>query len=1742
MVNTTSEYVLFFAGGLQAIAELLEVDDEINGATTEQYNITMRRYACMALTNLTFGDGTNKALLCSMKSCMLALVSQLNSYNEDLRQVAASVLRNLSWRADLASKKTLREVGAVTALMQAAMEVKKESTLKSILSALWNLSAHCSENKADICSVDSSLAFLVSTLIYKSPSKTLAIIENGGGILRNISSHIAVREDYRVVLRQHGCLQILLKHLRSPSLTIVSNACGTLWNLSARCAEDQKTLWEMGAVSMLRNLVHSKHKMISMGSAAALKNLLAAKPPMINFDGSDARSKSNMPSLHVRKQKAMEAMLDQNLAETCDNVESPQGSPTETRKHIPHDGLKYVYNGENIGIYQVAEQEHRRPLMRGYHGSRNASVDGSPLIEKLRSPSRSVSRSASQDSVGSVHSDISHDRSRTHNVLAKSSKLLQERQNMNIERRRDLPIHRYNSEEQRSPEERNGGNSRIVQVMQEVALHAGLESGYQLPNEVINNPYLRDSPSAENTPSSSRRTHKSMPRDPSRGSTNYKGQTLRTPEEMNSFNHRQRDQGQLVNIAERMGNLHLTDDVEPSDEEPINYSYKYSDTRNPPNFIKQSPKVGNYVGGMQPSKQSKPGNLGSPDKGSSQPTQPFSENIHLEMPQLSTNTGYAETDLDNNDEQPTNFSIRFAEQDDDGHISDQPINYSSRFQESETEARRARDIPETAVEEDTMKTYYTEGTPFLSTATSMDDLTKVGAEDGEPQKRGAHTQKAFSESSGHSTEPRTASTVISKQGGIKNNRARVEVANIQNNNVPQHQQESNQQNPNPDPREQTQPSSGSNSHPPSMYSYNDSSGTGSPSDRPKQYCVEGTPTCFSRASSLSSLHSSEADNESSNNNPRMKDLQSIDENSSLEITVVQRSNDVTLRQENRDDSFNQSHNTSHGSNCTDGNVSGHANKSVTFDENNQVQETPLMFSRCSSLGSLSSFDAHSVHSSVVSEYSRRASEVVSPSDLPDSPSDTMPPSPTHCKSPAPAKFAPSGQANPALGNASNASLERPAAIKPREDDPDKELSPRTSGTGASRVFNDAPVPFATEESPPGMSSATSLSALTIDDEPRMEKEPELRRIPLGEEHPPPARSLFQDFAQASANVTVIENANDTENTMNLDVDNFSCVSEGEEELLLAECINMAMPTASSSKKKMKKSSSDGHIKKRSQLPKPVNSANFSTPKSSHLPTRLGHPGMRVSPKPSPLASKMHASYHGPVVVDDDFYGGGDSPRKFATEGTPLNFSRCESPLSDISFGTEPGAVGAKTPGKSISHQKPSSPPKSAEKESFEEVHSDVSSLSGNCEDLLSEAIEAAMPKNASKINKRQQMLIDRKAEGSDSKDRQRFQSSNFRNFNRAVDQPQSSGQKMPPPQAAKPFVKPTHASVSSDTVQTYAVEGTPINFSRAESPLSQMSELEIEHIERENQQRTFKENPHILHDLHDDFLEEADSPKIYGVEGTPLNFSRSESPLSQMTFNEDFEFNPDSTLIGGHITSTPGMHQVGGGVPSGPSTQSRPHSVSSRKPGSGLSSPGSGKNKAVHQRVQRSLQYQDMPGNDKPCEDDMPTTYAVEDTPMCFSRNSSLSSLNLGECPNKSGDSNESDELTEICEAEAMGIPHDQNKSYLVEDTPAVLSGNSSLSELSVESEIDLESENALLAECINAAMPKSKPKSHKKGSRSSRKSPTGASKKDVSEIRDSQPKNLVVPQPNANTEKVSCLVFLIQEMDIMSLITMLHK
>ncbi|XP_045496812.1 LOW QUALITY PROTEIN: adenomatous polyposis coli protein-like [Colias croceus] len=416
-------HVVCQLGGLQALAALVSGDQAAHGSRTDDSTcLTMRKYAGMTLTNLTFGDGNNKSLLCSFKEFMMALVEQLESPNDDMRQVTAAVLRNLSWRADTNSKQVLREVGAVKGLTKAAMTCQKEATLKSVLSALWNLTAHCSMNKVALCSVDGALGFLVDMLSYNSPTKTLAIVENAGGIMRNVSSHIAVREDYRQILRERNCLSVLLQHLKSPSLTVVSNSCGTLWNLSARCPQDQQFLWDHGAVPMLRSLIHSKHKMIAMGSSAALKNLLNSKPGKTHIISLDTTARNMnlpaLPTLGARKQKALEQELDQNLAETCDNIEpatSPMTSNREeknlfvaTERQIAMNLERHRMTSSSPLMGSLASQislSHSAHLA-SYLSCSNTLLKGALISRSATGGSSSnVNRSDSKDSVTSTHSD-----------------------------------------------------------------------------------------------------------------------------------------------------------------------------------------------------------------------------------------------------------------------------------------------------------------------------------------------------------------------------------------------------------------------------------------------------------------------------------------------------------------------------------------------------------------------------------------------------------------------------------------------------------------------------------------------------------------------------------------------------------------------------------------------------------------------------------------------------------------------------------------------------------------------------------------------------------------------------------------------------------------------------------------------------------------------------------------------------------------------------------------------------------------------------------------------------------------------------------------------------------------------------------------------------------------------------------------------------------------------------------------
>ncbi|KNC28237.1 hypothetical protein FF38_14103 [Lucilia cuprina] len=876
-------------GALQAIPSLVHLDHAVHGPKPEnQCCNSLRRFALMALTNLTFGDENNKALLCSQKLFMEALVAQLDSAPDDLLQVTASVLRNLSWRADAQMKAVLNEIGTVTALAKAAMKNRCENTLKAILSALWNLSAHCSTNKAEFCAVEGALSFIVRMLTYEGPSKTLKIIENAGGILRNVSSHIAVREDYRQILREHNCLSILLQQLKSESLTVVSNSCGTLWNLSARCPEDQRFLWDNGAVPMLRSLIHSKHAMISEGSACALKNLLNFRPSSQNTNHMDNIARSlnlkKLPTLNVRKQKALEQELgaaSKSHSETCDNLDSinPKDRPT-------YDASAAM--GSSI-------QRHRFPLHNAL-GSVVGGVVGSSASGRL-TRSAMLTKSESRDSVFSAKSDGA-----VYDHLMRS--------------------------------------------------HSASDANRKLH-------------------------HSSRPQPPS--------------------------------------SYPLEGDVEPAEEQPIDYSQKYKE-----HITKHN------------------------DHGEDEENCPAT---------------YQETDLD----QPTDFSLRYAENqlesdidlsppvgnETSGIVTDARVNLAvvAQQQSKPRTDNNGEGNEILLILEDSVKCYQTEDTPYvISNAASVTDLRSVPA------------STKIEESDLPSGLDNSEATSTSGAAMIPTRKfSRVN---------PHHQVAQHSSNP-----------YGSGSYTP---------------EKPVNYCEEGTPGYFSRYESLSSLDESPPQGEHSQKDSQRLSSKCGENNlSSLSKTSSSDADKSTSPPE--------------------------PPPMVQTPQINSALETPLMFSRRSSMDSLAEEDVGPIDdkSSVVSDFSRLASGVISPSEIPDSPTQSMPQSPRR---------------NSGSGAASTTCFSTGVS-------PNTHRVQNRSGENSKRclrsVFEDDLSTFNVENTPAQFSTATSLSNLSILDEETSNQSPPQQQQPT---LPTTTNTISEGEEEEDAN-------------------------ENNDDLLLASCINMGMNRA-----------------------------------------------------------------------------------------------------------------------------------------------------------------------------------------------------------------------------------------------------------------------------------------------------------------------------------------------------------------------------------------------------------------------------------------------------------------------------------------------------------------------------------------------------------------------------------------------------
>ncbi|XP_023559105.1 adenomatous polyposis coli protein isoform X5 [Octodon degus] len=1590
------------SGGLQAIAELLQVDCEMYGLTNDHYSITLRRYAGMALTNLTFGDVANKATLCSMKGCMRALVAQLKSESEDLQQVIASVLRNLSWRADVNSKKTLREVGSVKALMECALEVKKESTLKSVLSALWNLSAHCTENKADICAVDGALAFLVGTLTYRSQTNTLAIIESGGGILRNVSSLIATNEDHRQILRENNCLQTLLQHLKSHSLTIVSNACGTLWNLSARNPKDQEALWDMGAVSMLKNLIHSKHKMIAMGSAAALRNLMANRPAKYK-DANIMSPGSSLPSLHVRKQKALEAELDaQHLSETFDNIDnlSPKASHRSKQRHKQSLYSDYVFDTNrhddnrsesfNTGNMTVLSPYLNTTVLPSSSSSRG-SLDSS-RSEKDRSLERERGIGLSGYHPTTENPGTSSKRNlQISTTAAQIAKVMEE----------VSAIHTS------SQEDRNSGSTTELHCVTEERNAIRRSSAAHTHSNTYNFTKTENSNRTCSMPYA-KLEYKRSSNDSLNSVSSSDGYGKRGQMKPSIESYSEDDESKFcsygqypADLAHKIHSANHMDDNDGELDTPINYSLKYSDEQL--NSGRQSPSQNErwarpkhiIEDEIKQNEQRQSRNQSTTYSVYSESTddkhlkfQPHFGQQECVSPYRSRGTSGSEANRvgsshginqnvkqslcqedDYEDDKPTNYSERYSEE--EQHEEERPTNYSIKYNEEKHHVDQPIDYSLKYATDITSSQKPSFSFPKSSSAqSSKTEHVSSSSENAATPSPNAKRQAQLHPSSAHSRSGQTQKTTTCK--------------------VPSINQETIQ-----------------------------------------TYCVEDTPICFSRCSSLSSLSSAEDEIGCA------QTTQEVDSADTLKIAEIKESNVNRAAEDpaNEVPAASQ-HVRAKSSRLQPSSLSSEStrHKAVEFSSGakspsksgaqtpksppeHYVQETPLMFSRCTSVSSLDSFESRSIASSVQSEpCSGMVSGIISPSDLPDSPGQTMPPSRSKTPPPPPQTV--------------QSKREVPKnKVTPVEK---RESGPKQAAVNAAvqrvQVLPDADtlLHFATESTPDGFSCSSSLSALSLD-EPFIQKDVELRIMPPVQENDNGNETEPEQPEESNENQEEeAEKRIDSEKDLLDD-------SDDDDIEILEECIISAMPTKSSRKAKKVAQTA-------SKLPPPV----------ARKPSQL--PVYKLLPSQNRLQTQKHVS----------FTPGDDMPRVYCVEGTPINFSTATS-LSDLTIESPPNELaageGAKGGTQSSEFEKRDTIP--TEGRSTDEAQRGKPSSIAMPElndskteegDILAECINSAMPKGKSHKPFRVKKIMDQVQQASVSSP--------------GTNKTQIDNKKKKPTSPVKPMPQNTECRTrvrkNTDSKNNLSTEQT---FSD----------------NKDSKKQNLKNNSKDLSDKlpnNEDRVKGSftfDSPHHYTpIEGTPYCFSRNDS-LSSLDFDDDdvdLSREKDELKKGKENKDTEGKVTSHTELTSSQQSANKTQVVTKHPINRGHTKPLPQKQPTFPQPSK------DIPDRGAATDEKL-QNFAIENTPVCFSRNSSLSSLSDIDQENNN---KENEPIKETEPPDSQGEPSKPQasgyapKSFHVEDTPVCFSRNSSLSSLSIDSEDDL------LQECISSAMPKKKRPSRLKG------------------------------------------------------------
>lgn len=391
----------------------------------------------------------------------------------------------------------------------------------------------------------------------------------------------------------------------------------------------------------------------------------------------------------------------------------------------------------------------------------------------------------------------------------------------------------------------------------------------------------------------------------------------------------------------------------------------------------------------------------------------------------------------------------------------------------------------------------------------------------------------------------------------------------------------------------------------------------------QKYSVENTPICFSRCSSLSSLSSGDGalDGQSENE---------LESDSSLEIIEVEDEEVVRVEEDETLEDLTDSQllitdSKTFPSKETDpieipcpakrekvflrgASPAIPDDRSPSSSSENYIHETPLVMSRCSSVSSLGSFESPSIASSIQSDpCSEMIDGTISPSDLPDSPGQTMPPS----RSKTPCCVESNGPETQATGIAGQweSSLRKFMEI-----------------ADSKERFNlppdlDTMIYFTVEKPTENFSCASSLSALPLHEH-YIQKDVELKLTPLLQQND---KNLpFPDEDEEG-------------------FDNGERYSEGNSDddiEILKECINSAMPSKFRKVRPSLMTTIPSHVLN-SQIRKPI-----------HLPVYMMLPNGKTQMCPGRK-----------IIIPQKDFKLDDSSFTDSAEGTPVNFSSTTS-LSD----------------------------------------------------------------------------------------------------------------------------------------------------------------------------------------------------------------------------------------------------------------------------------------------------------------------------------------------------------------------------------------------------------------------------------------------------------------------------------------------